>query len=299
MIYKRFIDFKKLVMKNDIKLSSKPDGKLHYVYRITDILYNKYYYGSRSSNEIDIGIKYFTSSRDEDFKNRFINSPSNFKIKIIKIFDKILDKNILESFLHKKFDVKNNERFINKSNQTINGFDTTGTIPWNKGIKHYGPILPPKSKVKKCEYCCKKVLKVNYIKWHGENCKLNKKNNLNVIGDSCVISCPYCCERYLNKTEQQQKSFKNKHFNNCKIFKNEKTPLICPYCCNSIYNFKSSKHWKQHLQKCVLKPGNSGVGKFCMWPKNTYPKRLCPYCKKTGRGPNMTRYHFENCKEKL
>jgi len=27
-------------------------------------------------------------------------------------------------------------------------------------------------------------------------------------------------------------------------------------------------------------------------------ERTCPYCDFTGKGPNMTRYHFENCKLK-
>lgn len=27
-------------------------------------------------------------------------------------------------------------------------------------------------------------------------------------------------------------------------------------------------------------------------------EKTCPHCNKTGRGPNMTRYHFDNCKEK-
>ena len=27
-------------------------------------------------------------------------------------------------------------------------------------------------------------------------------------------------------------------------------------------------------------------------------EKTCPHCNKTGKGPNMTRYHFENCKKK-
>jgi hypothetical protein len=26
------------------------------------------------------------------------------------------------------------------------------------------------------------------------------------------------------------------------------------------------------------------------------PTRVCPHCQKIGGGPNMTRYHFDNCK---
>lgn len=28
----------------------------------------------------------------------------------------------------------------------------------------------------------------------------------------------------------------------------------------------------------------------------TRTEKVCPHCKKVGKGPNMTRYHFENCK---
>ena len=27
-------------------------------------------------------------------------------------------------------------------------------------------------------------------------------------------------------------------------------------------------------------------------------ERICPHCGKIGKGPNMTRYHFDNCKVK-
>ena len=31
----------------------------------------------------------------------------------------------------------------------------------------------------------------------------------------------------------------------------------------------------------------------------TRTKRTCPHCSTTGRGPNMTRYHFDNCKNRV
>lgn len=31
--------------------------------------------------------------------------------------------------------------------------------------------------------------------------------------------------------------------------------------------------------------------------KHNLKERICPHCSKVGKGPNMTRYHFENCKE--
>jgi peroxiredoxin family protein len=49
---------------------------------------------------------------------------------------------------------------------------------------------------------------------------------------------------------------------------------------------------RSHGDKCGIRQGdawNTGI-------KMT--ERTCPHCKKTGRGGNMTRYHFENCKLK-
>lgn len=64
--------------------------KFHYVYRITHILEKKHYYGTHSTNhepKLDIGIKYFSSSKDEDFiKDQKIN-PYYYKYKVVRVFD--------------------------------------------------------------------------------------------------------------------------------------------------------------------------------------------------------------------
>lgn len=31
---------------------------------------------------------------------------------------------------------------------------------------------------------------------------------------------------------------------------------------------------------------------------NSLPELECPYCKKRGKGSNMSRWHFDNCKYK-
>jgi len=57
----------------------------HYVYRITNILTNKHYYGSRSCNILpknDLGFKYFSSSKDNDFIIDQKINPQNYKYKI-------------------------------------------------------------------------------------------------------------------------------------------------------------------------------------------------------------------------
>lgn len=44
------------------------------------------------------------------------------------------------------------------------------------------------------------------------------------------------------------------------------------------------------------------ASKSMYWAKKkaageVYPTRECPHCKVNGRGPNMSRYHFDNCKK--
>lgn len=105
------------------------DSRYHYVYRITNIVLNKHYYGSRSSKvrpEDDLGIVYFSSSKDKDFiKNQKYNK-QNYFYKVIRIFNSRKDATTFEIKLHEKFDVGNNEYFYNRAKQTSVGFDTTG-----------------------------------------------------------------------------------------------------------------------------------------------------------------------------
>ena len=100
------------------------------MYRITNTQINKHYYGVRSSKvepKLDLGIKYFSSSRDKEFikeqkENRYI-----FKYKIIKRFESREEAINLEIKLHDKFNVGKNNLFYNKVKQTSKGFCTEGT----------------------------------------------------------------------------------------------------------------------------------------------------------------------------
>lgn len=111
----------------------------YYVYRITNKLLNKHYYGSRGSKiepELDLGIKYFSSSTDKNFiKDQKLNN-TNYKYKIIKTFLNRKDMIKFESLLHKKFDVRNNKNFYNKANQTETSFlveeDTILTLNYGR-----------------------------------------------------------------------------------------------------------------------------------------------------------------------
>jgi len=104
--------------------------KHHYVYRVTSLTKNKHYYGSRTSivpPKEDLGIKYFTSSTDREFRNGFKSSPHNYKVKVVSTFKTREEAMLLEIRLHARFDVGKNSNFYNKSKQITSGFSTEGT----------------------------------------------------------------------------------------------------------------------------------------------------------------------------
>ena len=103
--------------------------KKHYVYRITNKIENKHYYGCRTTKlepKDDLGSKYFSSSRDKEFIKDQKENPYNYKYKIIKIFSTREEAIELEIKLHNKFNVGINESFYNRAKQSSLGFDTSG-----------------------------------------------------------------------------------------------------------------------------------------------------------------------------
>ena len=101
----------------------------HYVYRITNKITRTHYYGKRSSKiepKYDLGIKYFSSSRNKEFISDQKSNPQNYKYKIVAIFSTSEMASHREITLHEMFDVANNSSFYNQSKQTSIGFDTTG-----------------------------------------------------------------------------------------------------------------------------------------------------------------------------
>lgn len=101
----------------------------HCVYRITNTKLNKHYYGKRSSKvppEQDLGIRYFSSSTDKDFKADQKSNPQDYKYKVIKVFSTALEAISFEILLHNRFDVNTSSKFYNRAKQTSLGFDSTG-----------------------------------------------------------------------------------------------------------------------------------------------------------------------------
>lgn len=108
------------------------DSKYHYVYRITNLIENKHYYGSRTSkiNPFDdLGIKYFSSAYTHFWMRKDQrNNPQNYKYKILKTFTNRHDAIIFECIIHKKVDAANSEKFYNAINQFDNKRYVSGTV---------------------------------------------------------------------------------------------------------------------------------------------------------------------------
>lgn len=101
----------------------------HYVYRITNVVLGKHYYGIRSSKihpTHDLGTNYFSSSRDEEFMNEQHANSHHFKYKVVMICKSRRAALRVEIKLHNKFNVGLNEKFYNRAKQTSSGFDRQG-----------------------------------------------------------------------------------------------------------------------------------------------------------------------------
>jgi hypothetical protein len=101
----------------------------YYVYRITNKILNKHYYGFRSCKihpKEDLGVKYISTSTDKSFICDQKENPQNYKYKVVKIFNNKVDAINLEIKLHNKFNVGTNESFYNLAKQTSTKFTTAG-----------------------------------------------------------------------------------------------------------------------------------------------------------------------------
>lgn len=121
----------------------------HYVYRITNTKLKKHYYGKRSSKippKEDLGVRYFSSSTDKDFKEDQYKNPQNYQYKVVAKTSTAKHALELERKLQVKFQVHLNEAFYNKAIHTSTGFDLTGykrsaeaiekTAKTRRGTKH-------------------------------------------------------------------------------------------------------------------------------------------------------------------
>lgn len=115
----------------------------YYVYRITNTAVKKHYYGKRSSKyppNQDLGVRYFSSSKDKEFIEAQHSTPEIFRYKVVKICTSNEEAVSLEIKLHNKFNVGNNTHFYNRAKQTTTKFDTTGCKLSDEHKKRCSPL---------------------------------------------------------------------------------------------------------------------------------------------------------------
>lgn len=110
----------------------------NYVYKITNKDNKKQYIGSRSSElspEKDLGIVYFSSSKNKHFMKEQKEYPENFKYEILETFDDYKDAHKHEMMLLKTLDVRNDPIYYN--GRIINKFDNSPTAKITKHTIEY------------------------------------------------------------------------------------------------------------------------------------------------------------------
>ena len=210
----------------------------HYVYRITNLIEKRHYYGSRSSKTIpenDLGIKYFSSSCIENFISDQKQNPSNYRYKIIKRFDDRKSALEFEIFLHKKFQVSSNEKFYNLSCQTSSKFSSSGLkFPdkHQKGINNsqFGTFWIHNKEQKKNT----KIKKGEEIPdgWEkGRVCNWDKSSVKELKISKCII-----CQKSTGKTHAR---FCEKH----------RLEIFSKNCANSMIKFHKNKTGEQEQMR--------------------------------------------------
>jgi hypothetical protein len=234
----------------------------HYVYRITNKVEQKHYYGVRGCNvepTLDLGIKYFSSSTDKDFRDDQKNHPENYKYKIVRICSNREEAGALEKKLHEKFNVGINESFYNRAKQTSTGFDFSG-------VKHTPEAKRKMSEAKKGEN--NPNFGTTQTPEHRQ--KLSEANKGKKRTPETRQKMSEAAKGVPKSDEHRQKISEAQKGENNHNFGKEVSP--------------------ETRQK--LSEANKGV------PLGPQEQVQCPHCGKIGGISNMKRWHFDNCKYK-
>lgn len=241
----------------------------HYVYRITNHILKKHYYGVRSSKthpSDDLGKVYFSSSVDLDFIQDQKNNPQNYTYKIVSIFKNRKEAALLEIKLHNKFEVASNDNFYNRSKSTSSGFNTKGTTQTEEHILKRSSAMKGKKQSK--QHVEKRRNKLIGLSQSEET---KKKRSESMKGKNSFKRNEETCMKMSNAKKGKKLSEEHKN----KLSEN------------------NSKYWlgKERDEATRLKISEKQKG----IPRGKMPLVKCPHCSKTGGKGLMTRYHFDNC----
>lgn len=255
--------------------------KYHYVYRITNIQEGMHYYGSRTSlcpPIEDIGIKYFSSSKDEDFIKSQKMNPERYRYKIVRVLDSREEALKLEIKLHEKFNVGINESFYNRAKQSSVGFDRSGVRLTNE---HKTLIS--------------KSLKGRIFSQETLNKISNKLQNR-------IFSDEHRAKLSERKSGENNPMFGHK-------LSDERKYQISLIHKNKVVSDETRKRLSKKLKGRIISDEtklkmsenskgerNGMFGKVHPSRGKQRPKIKCPHCGKLGAKAPMTRWHFDNCK---
>lgn len=296
----------------------------YYVYKITNLANNMYYIGSRQSDcnpEDDLGVKYFSSSSNKNFINEQKRNPNGFKYEILSVHNSRMEAFEEEARIQAELGCLEDELCYNKSinHASFTNYGRTFKLtketkeklskarkeynkthePWNKGYKY------PK------EYCEKlsEQRKGKPQPWH----KGRKHSDETKEKISERIKIYYETHDGWNKGSHMSDEMKEYH----RALKKGKT-------WEELYGVEKSLEMKKHVSEAISGENNGMFGKKhsdetkekirekavgrkrteenIMRQKETVKNKpfvTCPYCGLCAKqSPNMTRYHFENCKHK-
>lgn len=281
----------------------------HYVYRISNIITKKYYYGSRTSSihpTEDIGIKYFSTFSNKFFKIDQKQNPNHYTYKIVNIFNTRAEATYLEVTLHKKFDVKNNDNFINRANQTSHKFDTTGNKSIARKISESKKGKPTTNgmvtvrdigtgithNVTKEEYYKNKGILFNHIKYGIKASNDTKLKNSEAMKKLRAEGKYDFQKGSTMSTEQKQK------------ISNTKTGTkLTDIHKENISKGGMGREVSEETRKKISdaqkgKERNYSDTHIDILKANAKKEVECPHCGKIGKKMIMMRWHFDKCKLK-
>ena len=242
------------------------------VYQTTNIVNGKIYIGvHKTSNPMD---NYIGSGKviKESIKKY---GKQNFKKEILFIYDNIHEAYLKENELVNKSFVERNDTY-----NLVCGGSISPDYNYNKPRKilkgschpNFGKSMSEETKLKIRESSKGRIISEETR----EKLSVSNKGRTSPMKGKTLTQEDKC-----KKSESALKRKKHK----------------CLYC-DIVADMGNIKQF--HNEKCKKSPNfNSEIVELRSKQRSVTKKQIektCPHCLKSGKGPNMTRYHFDNCK---
>jgi hypothetical protein len=282
-----------------------------------------YYIGSRQSNcdpKDDLGVKYFSSSSNENFINEQKKNPSRFKYEILSLHNSRMEAFDEEIRVQIELDCLNDEMCYNKSINHLNFTNYSKTFKCTKETKE--KISKARKEFYKTHDIWNKGYR--YPEEFGEKVSESLKGNPKLraqLGKKLSVEVK-------EKISESVKEYFKTHDNARKGShwseedKKHQSKLRKGKTWEELYGIEKALEMREHLSKSTKGENNGMFGKKqpeeakkkisekrrgkkrseedIRKQKETVKNKpfvTCPYCGlRAKQSPNMTRYHFENCK---